>query len=76
MRGGELTPDVSERAHAEAIVALKERHAKELEATRANLGVMMRRVEALENQLGETSTSGEHRVAGRPPPAPPARKTR
>jgi DNA-binding NarL/FixJ family response regulator len=77
-RGADLPGDLSERAQAEAIVVLKERHAKELEATRANLGVMMRRVEALEAQR-EASSSGEHPVAAAVRPAPPpvpARKTR
>jgi len=73
VRGLDLPGDVSERAHAEAIVALKERQAKELEATRSNLGVMMRRVEALEGQLAEAShknqDSGAHLTVGGGRPA-------
>ncbi len=81
VRGGDLQPqdDAADRVHAEEIEVLKKKHQRELDATRSNLDVMMRRVEALEGQLG-TASSGEHPVAGRAhaagPPAPPVRKMR
>lgn len=58
-KAADAAADEARRESDEAMATLRDRHAREVGAMRANLEVAIRRIESLERELGEAAGSGE-----------------